>query len=247
MREGLFEQEYMCSFIKGQDGQVYGRELELAEIEGRLDKNVALYDPTSLVHVAMDIGVSDDNALLWFQLPQGKTGPVHIIDAYSINNVGASHIVNVIKTKEYNYGLIFYPHDMRNREWGSDAISRKERMAQLGINGIVLKQALDVNLIDNVKTVFPRMLINGNKCERLLKAIEQYHREFDEEKQIYTKPLVDWSRHYCDALKYLCQAIDLCDTSTTPEALRRERDEALYGKSHYTYSNTYTNPFIKNY
>jgi phage terminase large subunit len=63
----MFAQEWLCSFQKGVDGQIYGRELEKARLEERV--GFFPHDPVLLTHIAIDIGVNDARPFYGSKLP----------------------------------------------------------------------------------------------------------------------------------------------------------------------------------
>ena len=118
------------------------------------------------------------------------------------------------------------------REWGGGGVTRFEKAQQLGIEFTVLEQLGVIEGIENVWTHFNKFWIDETKCRSLINAIENYRREWDDVKQIYSnKPLHNWSSNGCDALRYMCQAIHKTKRGLTSEEFERKRNEALYGNS----------------
>ena len=66
MGAAMFEQEYMTSFDAAILGAIYGAELRDAESAGRICD--VPHDPALPVHAVMDMGWSDDTAILFFQV-----------------------------------------------------------------------------------------------------------------------------------------------------------------------------------
>ena len=226
--EDIYEQEWMCSFNKGVEGQIFGRELEKARLEGR----VGFYPPQPQLqtHLAIDIGVSDATTILWFQTPNEGNGAIFIIDSYSNTNMGMDHYAQVIQNKPYRMGKYFAPHDLKVREWGGGAITRYEKARQLGIDFEILDQIDVQDGIDNVKAYFPRIHINESKCKTFIDALENYKREYDDERGVYKpKPLHNFASNYCDSLRYLCMSLHRTKRGMTSEEFDRKRAEALYG------------------
>lgn len=50
----------------------------------------------------------------------------HIVDYYENSGEGLRHYMKVVKDRGYEYGEHWGPHDIDNREFGSDAKSRKK-------------------------------------------------------------------------------------------------------------------------
>lgn len=229
MSPAKYAQEYMNDWHQGVTGSYYGESLKYIEQDGQITS--VPYDPMLLTYVAMDIGVRDATSLIFFQLA-GEGIQVRIIDCYSNNNLGLDHYIKVMQDKPYRYSPqgYFAPHDMRVREFGDGAITRYEKGRQLGIDFTVLEQISFMDGIDNVRMTFPRLWIDKNKCRSLIDALENYRREWDEEKQIHhDKPIHNWASHYADSLRYLCQALPKCRIGMSAEDFQQQRYQALYG------------------
>lgn len=227
MSPELYEQEYQCNFNRGVDGSYYGKNLQALKDKGQIT-HVA-WEPGLLVHVAIDIGVKDATTLIFFQVV-GDGTIIRIIDCYSNTGLGLDHYASVIQSKPYRYGKYFAPHDLMVREWGGGAITRYEKARQLDINFTILDQIAIADGIENVWTHFPKFWIDMDNCRSLVNALENYRREFDEQKNVYkNKPLHDWSSNYADALRYLCQSLHKTKKGLTAEEFDRKRAEVMYG------------------
>lgn len=223
----LYLQEFEVSFDRGQQGSYYGRVLDTATLEGRI--GAVPWDPGMMVYVAIDIGVSDATTMIFFQCTSDQS-VIKIIDCYSNNNVGLDHYVHYLQSKPYRYAAYFAPHDLQVREWGGGAITRYEKARQLGINFTILDQIKIQDGIDNVLVTFPRLYIDKTKCKSLLDALENYRREWNEERQIYNpKPIHDWSSHYADCMRYLCQSLPKAKQGMSSQDFDKAKAMALYG------------------
>ena len=216
MSEELIQQEFYCSFEMGIEGSYYGRLLDKARMEGRIGR--VIHDPTALVHSSWDIGIGDSTSLILFQQIGQE---IHIIDCYESNGEALSHYVTWLRDRAmsegYNYGQHYLPHDIENRELSS-GVSRKHTLINLGIKPIVLP-TLKTSLADGIEVargMFPRFWIDDNKCERLIKALENYRKAYDAKNNIYSdRPIHDWSSHYSDSLRYLALACKLSYSTST--------------------------------
>jgi len=48
----------------------------------------------------------------------------------------------------------------------------------------------------------------NSKCKQLIKSLENYHREWDNNKKVYhNKPRHDQWSHACDSMRYLCEGL----------------------------------------
>ena len=205
MSEAQYQQEYECSFEAAIEGAYYGMAIEKASQEGRI---AALpHNPALPVYVAFDLGVGDDTSL-WFAQRSG--GWLHVIDHYATNGQPASHYVDILKAKPYNYATIFLPHDADNREWGNGK-SRLETLRSLkpDYNFKVLDRLPVDDGINAVRLMLPTTRFDSEKCKSGLESLRQYRREYDENKRTFKPtPLHDWSSHDADAFRYLAVGLE---------------------------------------
>jgi hypothetical protein len=228
---GLFAQEWLCDFNRGQQGLVYGANLDKMKADGRF--TIVNHDPLLLTHVVMDLGMTKDNTtcLLFFQVPDSQAA-IFIIDCYSACDIGLDTYSQIIKKKSielgYNIGTIYCPHDMEVRE-NSNAMSRLIKFRDLGNDAIPLKQHGLEDGIDNVASVFQKIWINSLKCQPFMDALENYRRLWDEERRIYKEPIHNWASNYADALRYLAASLHLLAPKKSLDEINRIRRQALYG------------------
>ena len=103
--QGLFAQEYECSFAVVIPGAYYTAEIIAAEREGRVGQvDVATDMP---VHTAWDLGMDDATAIWCFQVQPGR---LHVVDYYENSGKGASHYCDWLNERGY-HGTDWVPHD----------------------------------------------------------------------------------------------------------------------------------------
>jgi hypothetical protein len=159
-----------------------------------------------------DIGVGDSTAI-WFVRQVGTE--YHVIDYYENSGEGLRHYMKVLKDKGYTYSEHWGPHDIENREFGSDAKSRKD-IAKEGyvIDGdkysirfqVVPKTAVDTG-IEAAREILPLCVFDESKCEEGIGHLENYRKEWDENRGCWKdKPLHDRTSHGSDAFRYFAVA-----------------------------------------
>lgn len=203
MSEHLIQQEYFCSFDLGVEGAYYAKLLNKAELEGRLT-NVP-HDPHVSVDTFWDLGVSDETVILFTQTCGQE---VHIIDMYRNQGEGLNHYARVLKekadTNNWNYGEHYAPHDIQVRELGSGAQTRLDIARELGISFNIVPNLPISEGIELARGIFPRIWIDSKNCNFLIKALENYHKNYNEKLNVYSdKPLHDWSSHCADSFRYM--------------------------------------------
>jgi phage terminase large subunit len=229
MDEGLYLQEYECSFDRGISGSYYGSSLDQLKLKGQICP--VAWEPGLQVHTVWDIGVNDATTIIFYQIV-GEGISIRIIDCYSNNNLGLDHYVKIIQDKPYRYGKHYAPHDIKVREWGGGAVTRYEKARQLGLQFVLVDQVGIIDGIENVWTHFPKMWIDSEKCRSLINALENYRKEWDEKKQMYLeKPVKSWASHYADAFRYLCLTIHRSKRGMGADEYDRAKAEALYGSN----------------
>lgn len=194
----FFEQEYMCSFDSPVVGSYYGEGMRRATEESRIG-NVP-YEPNLPVHTFWDIGVGDSTSI-WFMQTIGRE--VRLIDYYESSGEGVPHYIKKLKDKPYVYGQTYWPHDGTVREFGS-GLSRVETAEQHGLRPEIVPIQSVEDGIEAVRSILVRCYFDANKCDRGIKALKNYHKEWDDVNQVYKdKPKHDWSSHGSDAFRYL--------------------------------------------
>ncbi|MBX6950221.1 terminase [Providencia rettgeri] len=160
------------------------------------------------VHTYWDIGVGDSTSI-WFIREVGEE--FHVIDHYSNSGEGLRHYMKVLKDKGYTYDSHNGPHDIENREFGSDAKSRKE-LAREGyeIDGevysirfnVVPRVSIDEG-IEAVREILPYCAFDEHKCGEGIAHLEAYRKEWDDKKRCWKdKPLHDYTSHDADGFRY---------------------------------------------
>jgi hypothetical protein len=199
-----FQQEYLCSWNAAILGAFFALEMAAVRNENRIVEIEAL--PHTSVHRAWDLGVRDDTAIWWFQTVGAQ---VFILDCYSASGVGVEHFAEVIEQREKLHGWKggddFVPHDAKIKEWGTGR-TRVETMASLGLRPMLVPLTTIGDGINAVRRVLPLSVFHP-RCEEGITALEQYRREWDDDKKAFRASAVhDWTSHFADAFRYLSQS-----------------------------------------
>jgi hypothetical protein len=208
--------------LLGVEGSYYSKYIDTAKTEKKICS--VPWDATAKVYTAWDIGIGDSTAIVFFQVVGNE---IHIIDCYSNNGEGFAHYAKVLSEKPYIYEDHFAPHDIRNREL-STGLSRLQTCKQLGIDFTVLP-TLEVGIADGIEMVrglFPRFWFDVVKTKELIKALENYRKEYDERHNVFKlKPLHDWTSHFADSIRYLSIAVRISlKPGSYESALERHRE-----------------------
>jgi len=199
-----FEQEYECSFNAAILGAFYAREMVAVRKEGRIVALDAM--PDIPVHTAWDIGVRDDTSIWFFQVVGTQ---VFVLDCYSASGVGVDHYASIVHERfaahGWRKGVDFVPHDAKVKQWGvPEARTRVETMAEYRLRPELVPMASKLDGINAVRRTLPRCVFHPRCEDQGLAALEQYRREWDDEKKAFKQSEVhDWSSHLADAFRYL--------------------------------------------
>jgi hypothetical protein len=165
------------------------------------------YVPGHEVYTFWDLGL-DDSQTIWFMQQIGLT--YRFIDYYENSGFTMVHYAKVLKEKGYVYGDHYMPHDIAQRQDGSEteiALSKKEIAENLGIEPIIIvKRAKDtqavLNGIEDCRNKLSQCYFDAVKCKEGIACLENYKSEYDEDKCILgIKPNHDWSSHGADAFR----------------------------------------------
>jgi len=201
MGRAQFEQEYLCSFNAAILGAFYAREMLAVRNTDRVQE----FDPVEgkPVHTAWDIGVRDDTSIWWFQVIAGR---VFILDCYTASGVGVDHYAEICHAKEWMRGNDYVPHDAKVKEWGTGR-TRTETMRGLGLNPVLVPMATKLDGVQAVRSTLPKCVFHTRTEPIGMSALEQYRREWDDEKKTFKASEVhDWTSHLADAFRYLSLA-----------------------------------------
>lgn len=202
-----FEQEYECSFNAAILGAFYAREMALVRREGRIVDIEHLSERP--VHTAWDIGVRHDTSIWWFQVVAGQ---VFVLDCYSASGVGVDHYAEIHRQRAAEHGwkpgVDFVPHDAKQKQWAMDGAPQAlEAMVRHGLRPELVRSASKLHGIQAARSTLALCVFHP-RCEEVgISALEQYRREWDDEKKTFRESEVhDWTSHLADAFRYMALA-----------------------------------------
>jgi hypothetical protein len=206
--DAIFQQEYYNSFSSAMQGSYYGKIIERLESENKITD--VPYEQNLLVNTWWDLGINDSMSIGFFQ----KFGlQWRMIDYLEGSGEGLAYYIAELNKKGYLYGKHYAPHDIVVKELGSGK-SRLETAKELGIKFETitledgkLKSAVPMlSIEDGIQAVRIRLLsmvFDKTKCNRILKCLKNYHKDYDEVNKVYrNNPKHDWSSHGADMMRY---------------------------------------------
>ena len=201
MDHAMFLQEYYCSFDIGAFGSYYGEQMEWLHTNNRIGSYP--YDPALPIDTFWDIGIDDSTAISFVQ---SVAAEVRFVDYFETNGKGFDAILSEVESKGYRIRDNYMPHDFNQREFMIGE-TRLEYAKKRGFNSkIVPKIGIDVG-IDVARRLLKQSFFDKEKCKGLIRALENYHKEYDSEKKVFiNRPTHDWSSHAADSLRYCAVA-----------------------------------------
>ena len=200
------------AFAQSVEGAYYAKQFKKIYADGRICKLPE--NDHALVCTAWDIGVGDSTVIWFFKIIGDQ---IHIIDYYENSGEGLRHYMGVLKSKGYSYDKSghYAPHDIMNKEFGSDAKSRFD-LAREGyeidgqrysISFQVLPRGGIDDGIEQVRELLPKCVFDEYKCEEGISHLENYRKEWDDKRGCWKdKPLHDHTSHAADAFRYLANS-----------------------------------------
>jgi len=187
------------------EGAYYSEQLMRMELDRRLTP--IPIDPAIPVLTAWDLGFNDANTI-WFIQVAGLE--IRFVDYYEASGHGLEHYVGELKARRerhgYTFGEHFFPHDVNTSEL-SNGRSRFDTLVGLGVVPTPVPRVRNINDgINAARRLFARAVIDPVRCERGLRALRNYRREWDEERATFRdRPLHNWASHGADAFRTFAQ------------------------------------------
>ena len=198
MSDEDYQAQYECSFEASVVGSYYGKQMQMAEIDGRITR--VPYQPELAVDTWWDLGI-DDAMAIWFTQNVGRE--IHVIDYLENSGEGLPWYAHALQSKGYVYGQHNAPHDIQVRELGSGR-SRLETAASLGIKFAIVPNIDRQDGIDAVRSFIGRCWFDRDKTDQGRKALISYHKTWNEKRKCFdTSPFHNWSSNGADSFRYL--------------------------------------------
>jgi len=198
-----YRQELFCDWSASILGSFYSLECAAVRHEGRItDKVEAL--PDRPVHRAWDLGIGDDTSVWKFQVVGTQ---LYILSHKATSGVSVEWWRDELAAQDAEHGWKagsdWVPHDARHREFGTGR-TIIETMRTLGLKPMPVPSVPVQDGINAVRRTLPLCVFHPRCEDGGLSALEQYKREWDDEKKSFRASAVhDWTSHPADAFRYL--------------------------------------------
>jgi hypothetical protein len=199
-----FSQELLAQFTSAVRGAYYADQMNKMELDNRI--TTVPYEPKLPVHTFWDLGISDSTAIIFAQF-QGQE--IRLIDYIEESGKGLDYFIRQLQEYDYIYGEHWGPWDLKVREMSS-GMSRVQIASELGMHFNIVPKMPVQDGVNAVRSIMHRTWIDKGNCDKLLSALYEYHREYDDKKGIFRQKAVhDHSSHGADAMRYLATAQEM--------------------------------------
>lgn len=228
------------AFEQSIEGMYYKNEFPNLKIKHNL------YRPDLLVHMAFDLGMSDDFSIGFFQVAEeykqvtNKDGvktevlvrKPRIVGEYRNSGHGLEHYAQIVKalntSKGWQFGITYVPHDIEVRELIA-GITRHQALINLGFSPVLVPKHRLQDGIECVRQFLKEVEIDDT-CDIVLGAIQNYRKKYDKQLQVFLDaPLHDEWSHPADMIRYMAMGY----TSTPPSQIYVIKQEPDFD---YTYN-----------
>ena len=111
------------------------------------------------------------------------------------------HYVKYLREKPYAYGDTWLPHDAKHDLLASE-LTIEQQMKAHGFKVLISPKTTIAAGIEAVRSIFPKLWIDADKCSDGLQAARHYIYERKDDGMTFSKsPLHNWASHGCDALR----------------------------------------------
>jgi hypothetical protein len=210
------------SWETSKDGYYYSTHLQKARLERRICH--VPYEDTLKVHTAWDLGYNDSTSIILFQ---GYGKEIRLIEYLEGNNRSLAEWINIIQNKSYGYGVHLAPHDIKVREY-TTGYSRMDVARKLGFNFVCVPKVEIIPGIDAVRSLFPKLWIDKEKCKLLIERLDNYRRDWNKSMGCWgSSPLHNDASHGADSLRTLATGLHIITGKKTQEERERAYLESL--------------------
>ncbi len=183
-------------------GTYYSKQITQARSENRIGH--VPYDETLPVCTSWDLGFNDSTAIWFFQV-LGKE--IRLIDYLEGSGESLSHWLGVVKSKPYVYEKHIAPHDIMAHEYSS-GMTRQASARKMGVSLIPAPKVGLIPGIDQVRNILNRCWFDEKKCEKGIKALENYKKQWNDRDGCWaSQPHHNWASHGADAFRTLATGL----------------------------------------
>lgn len=198
--KALWLQEYYVSFEAALPGAIWAEALTKLTQDGRVTD--VPYQREFPVFTAWDLGRDDDTAIWFYQVVANE---LRIIDYYANNFKEIPFYADILREKNYEYGMHYIPHDAKPKRLGMGGKSILQQFLDEDVGNFAIVPNLSIeDGIQAGNATFPRCYFDREKCGSGVEHLKSYCRKYDEVQKVFSStPVHDQHSHAADAWRYL--------------------------------------------
>lgn len=224
--EAAVAQELDISYNKSQEGRVYPEWSDTHVTEGTFE-----YDENLPLYVGWDFGYTDDTAIVWCQI---KNGRLRVLDCYRNNGKTIDFYVPFVTGMMASDGYIYSKHDLevieahkgwkRGTHFGDPAGRFTNPVVNLTVMDVLRNNGIIVNFADSWKEFNRRKAATKHRimggidlnmnprtnyfalCMTQAAYPKIKHQGIEEVRSL--KPKHDYTSHYRSSFEYLCLGLE---------------------------------------
>ena len=217
------------AFLASSDAFYFAKSLAKAYETGRCLQSTP-FDGLFPLYVAMDIGVNDLTAMIFFQVVHGE---VRVIDYYEDKDKDVPFYAQfLLQDKKYLYHTIFLPHDSTQRI-KTEIMNTYERDFKRHFMGtstkfVVLKRIDKQISISHARIMIDRATFNLAKVKPLIDHMTKYRKKWSEATgEFLAEPFKNNACHASDAWQYVTQAVHHIETASNMGTALEKHKQAV--------------------
>lgn len=211
-RKRLEKEDYVAykhiwegEFDERRSGSIYANIIMAARAAGRICP--VPYKSTVPVIAALDLGRKHATCIWFAQVVGLEPRIIDYHEAYG-DDTDIEKLATVMRKKDYEYEMIWLPHDARHERMGMKS-SIATQFTASGIRNKIVPNIAVAAGISRAKALLKEAWVDETKCAEGLHALSAYHYEWDENRGCFKDtPYDDWSADASDALRYLAISLD---------------------------------------
>lgn len=222
--QDIYEHKWEGKCLPAIEGAIYFKRIQELERQGRV-LNIP-YDPMLKVHIVADIG----RDAISLGLVQKLLSEIRVIEAIECSHTDWSAVSAELRTRQYNWGKFFLPHDGFAKKLESDGKSSYDILKAQGWDVVSKEETVIIGREEGIKVVlltFHQLYFDQTKTAadtptpartpdfhatdlsgRLMEALKRYRRHINKQTGAIGDPVHDQYSHGADLLRYLVLNID---------------------------------------
>lgn len=180
------------SFEIAVQGAYFATQMITMRKQGRICRVPIMDKP---VYTTWDLGMNDYTSIVfWQDLGMERRA----IDYYENNGEGWGHYARILNERGYTYERHYLPHDADQRRMGQAVTTARAEAEAAGLRNVEVlgRIALERDGIDASRAFMPNVYIDEVRCDRLIKCLDNYRREWDDKRGVFKDhPLHDEFSH----------------------------------------------------